>query len=45
MLRCATKGKGPSSAGAKANPVKDDLDEAQTATWVKQAAALPGWVL
>jgi hypothetical protein len=23
---------------------KDDLDEAQMATWVKQAAALPGWV-
>jgi hypothetical protein len=23
---------------------KDDLDEAQLATWVKQAAALPGWV-
>jgi len=22
----------------------DDLDEAQLATWVKQAAALPGWV-
>ena len=22
----------------------DDLDEAQMATWVKQAAALPGWV-
>jgi hypothetical protein len=21
----------------------DDLDEAQMATWVKQAAALPGW--
>jgi hypothetical protein len=23
---------------------EDDLDEAQLATWVKQAAALPGWV-
>jgi hypothetical protein len=23
---------------------EDDLDEAQMATWVKQAAALPGWV-
>src|SRR3990170_5311911 len=23
---------------------EDDLDEAQVATWVKQAAALPGWV-
>jgi len=23
---------------------EDDLDEAQTAAWVKQAAALPGWV-
>ena len=23
---------------------QDDLDEAQMATWVKQAAALPGWV-
>jgi hypothetical protein len=22
----------------------DELDEAQMATWVKQAAALPGWV-
>src|SRR5262245_16683186 len=22
---------------------EDDLDEAQMATWVKQAAALPGW--
>jgi hypothetical protein len=22
----------------------DKLDEAQMATWVKQAAALPGWV-
>ena len=22
----------------------DDLDEAQMAAWVKQAAALPGWV-
>jgi hypothetical protein len=22
----------------------DRLDEAQTADWVKQAAALPGWV-
>jgi hypothetical protein len=22
----------------------DDLDEAQMTTWVKQAAALPGWV-
>jgi hypothetical protein len=25
-------------------PEGDDLDEAQMATWVKQAAALPGWV-
>ena len=24
--------------------IKDQLDEAQIATWVKQAAALPGWV-
>ncbi len=24
---------------------EDDLDEAQMATWLKQAAALPGWVL
>ena len=24
---------------------EDDLDEAQMATWVKQAAALPGWVV
>src|SRR6188474_1749411 len=24
---------------------EDDLDELQMATWVKQAAALPGWVL
>jgi hypothetical protein len=23
---------------------RDELDEAQMATWVKQAAALPGWV-
>jgi hypothetical protein len=23
---------------------EDDLDEAQLAKWVKQAAALPGWV-
>ena len=23
---------------------EDDLDEAQLATWVKQAAALPGWI-
>jgi hypothetical protein len=23
---------------------EDDLDEAKMATWVKQAAALPGWV-
>jgi hypothetical protein len=23
---------------------QDDLDEAQMANWVKQAAALPGWV-
>jgi hypothetical protein len=23
---------------------EDGLDEAQMATWVKQAAALPGWV-
>jgi hypothetical protein len=23
---------------------QDDLDEAQMATWVKQAAALPGWI-
>jgi biopolymer transport protein ExbD len=23
---------------------RDQLDEAQIATWVKQAAALPGWV-
>lgn len=23
---------------------EDDLDEAQTAAWVKQAAALPGWI-
>jgi hypothetical protein len=23
---------------------KDDLDEAQMATWVKQAAARPGWM-
>jgi hypothetical protein len=23
---------------------EDDLDEARMATWVKQAAALPGWV-
>jgi hypothetical protein len=23
---------------------EDDLDEAQMATWVKQAAALPGWI-
>jgi hypothetical protein len=22
----------------------DELDQAQMATWVKQAAALPGWV-
>jgi hypothetical protein len=22
----------------------DELDEAQMATWVKQAVALPGWV-
>jgi hypothetical protein len=22
----------------------DELDDAQMATWVKQAAALPGWV-
>jgi hypothetical protein len=22
----------------------DEIDEAQVATWVKQAAALPGWV-
>ena len=26
------------------NVHEDDLDEAQMATWVKQAAALPGWV-
>ena len=24
---------------------EDDLDEAQMATWVKQAAALPGWMM
>jgi hypothetical protein len=23
---------------------EDDLDEARMATWVKQSAALPGWV-
>jgi hypothetical protein len=23
---------------------EDDLDEAQMAAWLKQAAALPGWV-
>jgi hypothetical protein len=23
---------------------EDDLDEAQLATWIRQAAALPGWV-
>jgi hypothetical protein len=26
------------------NVHEDDLDEAQLATWVQQAAAMPGWV-
>ena len=29
---------------ATSTSTKDELDEAQMATWVKQAAALPGWV-
>jgi hypothetical protein len=36
---------------SEAEPIKardidqgDEVDEAQMATWVKQAAALPGWV-
>ena len=40
---CATV---PPEAGKDArwiNVHEDDLDEAQLATWVKQAAALPGW--
>jgi len=37
----------PGGAGKDARWIdvhEDDLDEAQMATWVKQAAALPGWV-
>jgi hypothetical protein len=40
----------PAPAGGKAREARwidvhqDDLDEAQLAAWVKQAAALPGWV-
>ena len=40
----------PVPPGGKADDARwidiheDDLDEAQLATWVKQAAALPGWV-
>ena len=39
----------PPPPGGKAKDARwidiheDDLDEAQMATWVKQAAALPGW--
>jgi len=39
----------PAPAGGKAKDArwidihKDDLDEAQMARWIKQAAALPGW--
>jgi len=28
----------------RSDPVSFQLDEARLATWVKQAAALPGWV-
>ena len=40
---------GPVPPGGKSKDARwidvheDDLDEAQIATWVKQAAALPGW--
>jgi hypothetical protein len=40
----------PAPTGGKAKEARwidiheDDLDEAQMASWVKQAAALPGWV-
>jgi hypothetical protein len=40
----------PAPTGGKAKEARwidiheDDLDETQMATWVKQAAALPGWV-
>src|SRR5262249_44673483 len=34
---------GRSGDGRWINVHEDDLDEAQLATWVKQAAAMPGW--
>ena len=38
------KADGDAHGRALINIHEDDLDEAQMATWVKQAAALPGWV-
>ena len=40
-------GTGPGGTGKDARWIdvhEDDLDETQMATWVRQAAALPGWV-
>jgi hypothetical protein len=42
-LRPAPPG-GKSKDARWINVHEDDLDDAQLATWVKQAAALPGWV-
>jgi hypothetical protein len=41
-LRPAPPG-GKSAEGRWIDVHEDDLDEAQMATWIKQAAAIPGW--
>jgi len=44
-LRPVPPGGTPKSKDARWIDIHEDqLDEAQMATWVKQAAALPGWV-